>query len=83
MSLPVLDCLPQVAMGLTLHRLGLWELTLTAAEVKPWCINGAPVYPGWAHKMLQVELDLTRSYRALSVPAADPWNGPPGGPLLP
>jgi hypothetical protein len=33
----------------------------TEAQVKAWCINGDPVYPGWAHKMLQVELNLTWS----------------------
>lgn len=54
-AFPVLACLPPMAMGLTLHRLGLWELTPTAAQVKPQCINGALVYPGRAHKMLRAE----------------------------
>lgn len=61
MAISVLACLLPAAVGLTLHRFGLWESTPTAAQVKAWCINGASVYPGWAHKMPQVELNLTWS----------------------
>lgn len=44
----------------------------------PRYINEVRVYPGWAHKMLQAELSSAWSNLALSVPALQPWNGPPG-----
>lgn len=43
-AFPVLACLPPMATGLTLHRLGLWELTPPAAQVKAQCINGGPLF---------------------------------------
>lgn len=44
----------------------------------PRYINEVRVYPGWAHKMLQAEPSSAWSNLALSVPALQPWNGPPG-----